>query len=172
MYAEIKDGNITKIVRPGGSYKNISFGKLAQDQEYLDAGLYKLMEETPVTTEYQKLGGEIIAIDEASKTVTRTKEVLGISLEEIEAADKRKAQKARKEAMLAGAPYTLNNTVYQISFTSDDANGLMQVGKAFELGVTSTVVKFENGTTMPVTPAEFSDFAVWFVAERNRFFVN
>ena len=170
MYAEITNGKITKTIRPGGSYKNISFGKNATEQEYLDAGLYIYVAETPTLTEYQIFGEEILTVDDAAKTVTRSKEVLEKPAEEIQKINDKKAKTARKEAMLAGTPYTLGGVDYLISFTSDDANGLMQVGKAFELGITSTIVKFENGTGMPVTPAEFADFAVWFVVERNKFF--
>ena len=73
--------------------------------------------------------------------------------------------------MLSGAPYTIDGTEYQISFTKDDGDGLVQVKSAFELGVTITTIHFENGTKMPITSAEFSAFAAWFVQKRNEFFV-
>ena len=75
--------------------------------------------------------------------------------------------KARKKAMLAGKDYQ----GYQASFTKDDGNGLIQVGAAFDMGITNTVMHFENGTKMPITATEFAGFAAWFVAERNNFFV-
>ena len=73
----------------------------------------------------------------------------------------------RAEAMLTGAEYN----GYQVSFTADDGNGLLQVKAAFETGLTDTVIHFENGTKMPITAAGFPEFAAWFVAERNKFFV-
>ena len=79
--------------------------------------------------------------------------------------------KKRYEAMLSGAPYTIDGTEYQISFTSEDGNGMIQVRAAFDLGVETTTIHFENGTKMPITPAEFGAFAAWFVAKRNEFFV-
>ena len=79
--------------------------------------------------------------------------------------------KKRYEAMLSGAPYTLDGIEYKISFTSDDGNGLIQVKAAFDLGVEATNIHFENGTEMPITAAEFGVFAAWFVAKRNEFFV-
>ena len=79
--------------------------------------------------------------------------------------------KKRYEAMLSGAPYTLDGIDYQISFTADDGNGMAQVKTAFDLGVEATTIHFENGTKMPITTAEFGAFAAWFVAKRNEFFV-
>ena len=81
------------------------------------------------------------------------------------------AKAERAAAMLSGAPYTLDSIEYRISFTSDDGNGLTQVRTAFDLGVEATNIHFENGTTMPITAAEFSAFAAWFVQKRNEFFV-
>lgn len=83
MYAEITDNTITKIVRAGGSYKNISFGKNATEQEYLDAGLYALIVEKPTPTEFQFFGEETILIDEATKTVTKSRQLLDKSDEDI-----------------------------------------------------------------------------------------
>lgn len=70
-----------------------------------------------------------------------------------------------------GEIYTLNGIDYQIPFMKDDADGLMQVNAAFQLGVTETVIYFTNSVKMPITAAEFNDFAVWFVTKRNSFFI-
>ena len=78
-----------------------------------------------------------------------------------------KAKELRAAAMLEGADYN----GFQISFTSEDGNGMMQVRTAFDLGLPSTTIHFENGTKMPITAADFGAFAVWFVAKRNEFFV-
>ena len=77
------------------------------------------------------------------------------------------ADKARTQAMLNGANY--NGTV--VSLTKDDGDGLVQVKSGFELGLTDTVIHFENGAKLPMTVAEFPAFALWFVNERNKFFV-
>ena len=76
----------------------------------------------------------------------------------------------RKASMLEGEIYTLNEIDYLISFTKDDGDGLVQVKSAFELGLTSTIIHFENGTKMPITAEEFPTFAVWFVERRDNFF--
>ena len=73
----------------------------------------------------------------------------------------------RDEAMLQGAEYN----GYQISFTKDDGDGLMQVKTAFDLGLTETVIHFDCGTKMPMRKEDFTEFALWFVVERNKFFV-
>ena len=76
-------------------------------------------------------------------------------------------QKAKAE----GEVYTLNGVDYKVSFMKDDADGLMQVSMAFQLGLTNTVIHFENGTKMPIKSTEFEPFAIWFVGKRNSFFV-
>ena len=69
-----------------------------------------------------------------------------------------------------GIIYTLNGVDYKVPLTSEDAVGLMQVSSAFTLGLTSTNIHFSNGTVMPISDVEFTDFATWFVTERNKFF--
>ena len=88
---------------------------------------------------------------------------------ELSGAEMAKAERAT--AMLSGAPYTLDGIDYQISFTSEDGNRVMQVRTAFDLGVEATTIYFSNGTKMPITSAEFGAFAAWFVKKRNEFFV-
>ena len=78
-----------------------------------------------------------------------------------------KAKELRAAAMLEGADYN----GFQISFTSEDGNGMTQVSAAFELGVEATTIHFENGPEMPITSEEFGAFAAWFVQKRNEFFV-
>ncbi len=113
MYCEITNGKITKIVRPGGRYKNISFGKNAAEQEYLDAGLYKLADVIQTITEYQYLGEEVITIDEETKTVTRSREVLSKSAEEIEAIKLKNINREYENAiakLTAGTPDSEKST--------------------------------------------------------------
>lgn len=80
------------------------------------------------------------------------------------------AQVARKQAMLDGSVYTLNGKDYTISFTADDGNGMIQVKTSFDMGLTSTVIHFDSGAKVPITTAEFGEFASWFIAKRNEFF--
>ena len=75
--------------------------------------------------------------------------------------------KVRTKAMLDGANY--NGIV--IFLTKKDGDGLVQVKNGFELGLTDTVIHFENGTKLPMNILDFPDFALWFVNERNKFFV-
>lgn len=77
------------------------------------------------------------------------------------------AEAHRKQAMLDGADYN----GYQVSLTKDDGDGLVQVKNGFDLGLASTIIHFKNGTKMPITAEEFPEFALWFVNERNKFFV-
>lgn len=91
--------------------------------------------------------------------------------EQEEQALKLEQSKARDEAMLAGTTYNLNNKDYQISFTKEDGDGLVQVKSAFELGLTQTTIHFSNGTKLLISSSEFLEFALWFVNKRNEFFL-
>lgn len=91
--------------------------------------------------------------------------------EQEEQALKLEQSKARDEAMLAGATYNLNNKDYQISFTKEDGDGLVQVKSAFELGLTQTTIHFSNGTRLLISSSEFLEFTLWFVNKRNEFFL-
>ena len=73
---------------------------------------------------------------------------------------------------LEGEMYTLNDTDYKVSFTKDDAIGLMQIKVFFELGNTKTNIALKNGTLMPIKATEFLDFAKWFAQKRNSFFTD
>lgn len=73
----------------------------------------------------------------------------------------------RDQAMLTGIDYQGS----MISLTDVDGNGMLQVKAAFEMGLPSTTIHFKNGTKLAMTAADFPAFALWFVTERNRFFV-
>lgn len=90
----------------------------------------------------------------------------GLEEEEAEKKAEAEAEVRRKEVMLLGADYN----GYQVSFTAEDGNGMIQVKSGFELGLTSTTIHFENGVKMPITAEEFPAFALWFANERNKFF--
>lgn len=70
-----------------------------------------------------------------------------------------------------GEDYDLNGTIYRVPFTSEDANGLMQINVAFTMGIVDTKIHFSNGTVMPIAAIDFEAFALWFVAKRNSFFL-
>jgi len=57
-----------------------------------------------------------------------------------------------------------------ISITSKDSLGLLQVQSAFNLGLKSTKFVFENGTMMELKAKDFTSFATFFVTERNKLF--
>jgi len=86
---------------------------------------------------------------------------------EEEVTTKQKAQYLR-DSKYIGKPYTDGGD--NISFTKDDALGLLQVQAAFDLGLTGTIFEFSNGTKLPVKPYGFKKFCTWFVTERAKFF--
>ena len=72
-----------------------------------------------------------------------------------------------------GVEYTnLSDEVYIVSLTNDDANGLIQVKTAFEMGITETNFYFENGTIVPLKSVDDLLHLGQFVSiERNKFFL-
>lgn len=82
------------------------------------------------------------------------------------------AAQARDDAMLQGFIYGTNTdgTDRYISVTKDDGDGMVQVKVSFELGLTSTVIHFANGSKLPMSAEEFPTFALQFVTERGKFF--
>lgn len=104
-------------------------------------------------------------------TVGEEPQELVDALEELEAQElvEKESQEAsalRDAQMLEGFEY---NGV-KCSVTSEDGNAILQVKGAFELGLTETVIKFKNGSSLAMTSGEFVDFALEFVTERNKFF--
>ena len=95
---------------------------------------------------------------------------LAIATQQNELADAQTA-KAIADHKTNGELYTLGGVEYQVPFMKDDADGLLQVKSAFDMGVLSTNIHFTNGTIMPITSTEFAAFAMWFVEKRNSFFV-
>ena len=64
---------------------------------------------------------------------------------------KQSETKAIYDKKYVGIEYTnLNDEVYIVSLSNDDANGLIQVRTAFEMGITETKFYFENGTVVPL----------------------
>lgn len=128
---------------------------------------------------YTTPNGEVMAIEEGQEFLIQPDWILMSQTDEDTFKNPPKtaeqlaqeASEARQVSMLAGSVYTLNGTDYTVSFTANDGNGMLQVKAAFELGLTNTVIRFDNGTDMPIAATEFSAFAVWFVTERNKFFV-
>jgi len=106
---------------------------------------------------------EIIVVNDLSIT----QDELEAKVKELEA--ECEAEQATKKQKTEGKLYP--DTEYTVSFTKDDAMGMLQVKAAFELGLTETIIEFSNGTKMPMKADDFADFAKWFVIERNSFFV-
>ena len=76
------------------------------------------------------------------------------------------------ELKLQGKPYTQNGIDYQVPLTKDTQDTVVAVAVAFQMGgISSTVLEFENGVTMPISQTDFMPFATWFSTERNSFFV-
>ena len=83
------------------------------------------------------------------------------------------ADKAIRDRKYLGIDYiNLKDEVYKVSLTSEDANGLIQVKTAFEMGITETNFYFENGTIVPLKSIDDLLHLGQFVSiERNKFFL-
>ena len=81
--------------------------------------------------------------------------------------------KASSDRKYLGIDYTnLEDEVYKVSLTNNDANGLIQVRTAFEMGITETNFYFENGTVVSLKSIDDLLHLGQFVSiERNKFFL-
>lgn len=70
-----------------------------------------------------------------------------------------------------GVEYKYNDNIYKISLTTQDQNGLNAVKSALELGLEYTNFNFENGTIFKITKDNFRELALFFVKERNKFYI-
>jgi hypothetical protein len=83
------------------------------------------------------------------------------------------------ELKAIGMPYTLNGTEYQVPLDSDAQSiitaltvGYIAANMTNTVTPTtiSTVIRFSNGTHMPITTPDFIAFATWFKDKRSSFF--
>lgn len=95
-FVELTNGQVTKKVKRGRSYKNTSFGKNAPDTVYTDLGLYKEIRVSPTLGINQRYGNEIITIDDVNKTYTISKEVIDLTQIEI---DDRENEETKKQLL-------------------------------------------------------------------------
>lgn len=70
-----------------------------------------------------------------------------------------------------GVEYKYNDKIYKISLTTQDQNGLNAVKSGFELGLEHTNFNFKNGTIFKITKDNFRELALFFVKERNKFYI-
>ena len=138
---------------------------LIKVDEYNKVAIFSLKEGIDIEEEAKKVGG--IVYEKEIPNTTHLKFVDNIVVEDEEKINEINILKSKK----IGEAYTLNDVDYKVSFMKDDADGMIQVSMAFQLGLTETVIHFENGTKMPIKNTEFEEFAIWFVCKRNSFFV-
>lgn len=70
-----------------------------------------------------------------------------------------------------GVEYKYNDKIYKISLTAQDQNGLNAVKSGLELGLEYTNFNFENGTIFKITKDNFRELALFFVKERNKYYI-
>lgn len=128
----------------------------------------------PMVDVISEMTGRIVVMKDTSYVFFDTKEVVDDeTMNEAVLLKKQKEDKLNFEKIKEiGEIYTLNNVDYVVSFMKNDADGMMQVSMAFQLGLTETIINFENGTKMPIKSTEFEEFALWFVGKRNSYFVS
>jgi hypothetical protein len=83
------------------------------------------------------------------------------------------------ELKAIGMPYTLNGVVYQVPLDSDAQSIITALTVGYIAAnmmntvtdtTISTVIRFSNGTNMPITTPDFIAFATWFKEKRSSFF--
>ena len=127
----------------------------------------------PMVDVVSEITGKNIVMEDTNYVFLDTKENVDAELLNEAVALKKEKEDALNFAKSKeiGENYTLEGVDYKVSFMKDDADGMMQVSMAFSLGITNTIISFENGTKMPIKNTEFEAFAIWFVGKRNSYFV-
>ena len=127
----------------------------------------------PMVDVISEITGKNIVMEDTNYVFLDTKENVDAELLNEAIALKKEKEDALNFAKSKeiGENYTLEGVDYKVSFMKDDADGMMQVSMAFSLGITNTIISFENGTKMPIKNTEFEAFAIWFVGKRNSYFV-
>jgi hypothetical protein len=110
--------------------------------------------------------GDFVYYENNKPLTTKDKEILDLYLDiEIE---KFKDKENSRELKIQGKPYTDGGP--NISFTKNDAVGVLQVKAAFALGIHNTTLEFDNETKLPIRAEDFQDFFSWYMKERLSFF--
>ncbi|DAB41118.1 MAG TPA: hypothetical protein CFH81_02130 [Sulfurovum sp. UBA12169] len=81
-FHKVENGQIVATIRRGGTYNNVSYGKRMSDEEYQAMGWYGEINEVPALSQYQRLGESKTVLDDDTKTVIKTFEVIDFTLEE------------------------------------------------------------------------------------------
>jgi hypothetical protein len=82
------------------------------------------------------------------------------------------ADLAALDAKRAGVDYELNGKTYKITLTKETQDTVAAITIAImNNAFNSTVLKMENGVSMPISDKDWMKFASWFAGERNKLFV-
>lgn len=81
-FHKVENGQIVATINRGGTYNNVFYGKRMLDEEYQNLGWYGEINEVPALYQYQRLGESKTVLDDDTKTVIKTFEVIDFTLEE------------------------------------------------------------------------------------------
>lgn len=81
-FHKVENGQIVATINRGGTYNNVFYGKRMLDEEYQNLGWYGEINEVPALYQYQRLGESKTVLDDDTKTVIKTFEVIDFPLEE------------------------------------------------------------------------------------------
>lgn len=115
-YAEVENNQIIKTIEQGGAYNNIRFGLYAPDEDYLNAGLYRIIDDEPDLTKYQRLDNENYTIDFKTKTITKVYEIIELDHGVID----RIEFKQNRQILLDNLEVMYNEIIYQADEKSRD----------------------------------------------------
>jgi hypothetical protein len=134
--------------------------------EYEDNYVVKDKNLQKITLELDKNGNRY---QKYSKTVKN--EILLKDDEFIKEQELSKQKELISKQKIKGVDYKYNDNIYKISLTTQDQNGLNAIKSALELGLEYTNFNFENGTIFKITTDNFKELALFFVKERNKFYI-
>jgi len=134
--------------------------------EYEDNYVVKDKNLQKITLELDKNGNRYQKYSKTVKNEILLKDDEFIKQQEL-SKQKQMISKQKRE----GVEYKYNDNIYKISLTTQDQNGLNAVKSALELGLECTNFNFENGTIFKITTDNFKELALFFVKERNKFYI-
>jgi len=77
-----------------------------------------------------------------------------------------------RQMKYSGYDYDLDGTIYKIPLTKEAQDIVTTVSLSIlNNAFNETILKFDNGVSMPINDIQWADFARWFSIERNKLFV-
>ena len=116
----------------------------------------------------EKVPGEIYVFKDKNGAVLPTPPIADIKAMLDTIAAEQAALQALIDTRRVGVDITFNGSVYKVSFKADDIKTVQTTELLLNNGVSSRVLKFSNGTEVPVTSTDFATFLGLYAIELDK----